>query len=115
MNLHRSLMISLCLTGLSFVAQAETPEHCQNHAYELAEQAGQSIFPEMSAQQRSELEQLASKICARHSQSVAGQTGEGRDSDTDDDQGGDWFSARLMKGEPADKPGNRRLERRRMQ
>lgn len=115
MNLHRSLTISLCLIGLSFIAQAETPEHCQSHAHELAEQAGQSIFPEMSAQQRSELEQLATEICARHGQSVAGQTGAARDSDTDDDHGGDWFSERIMKGEPADKPGNRRLERRRMQ
>jgi len=77
---------------------------CQTMARELTMTAWSEVLPDLSAAKRSELQELASEICARHladdSQPVA------------KENGGDWFTEYVLEGKPADKPGNRRLERR---
>lgn len=82
---------------------AAPPAHCDTQARDLAVKAG-SVFSEMSARQRAELQKLAAEVCAEHTTTAA--------ATPENESSGDWFSERVLEGEPADKPGNRRLERR---
>lgn len=94
---------SILLLSASGTVQAEAPAHCLQQARELALRAGEDIFPDMTAIQRSRLQQLAADTCAGHAAATAAdKTG----------SAGDSFTDYVLKGEPADKPGNRRLERR---
>lgn len=105
--LHALTLFALLLpTGL---VQAEPPAHCIAQARELALRAGNDIFPDMTAAQRSELLQLSAEICARHPAKATADAAAAADEDRD------WFSDYVIEGEPANKAGNRRLERRRRQ
>lgn len=94
---------------ISQAAAPEIPDACLSQARELAVTAGRNIIPEMTAEQRSELRRLATEICARHSAETPVADQQPRSSDS---SVSDWFTERILKGEPADKPGNRRLQRR---
>lgn len=100
-NLLRGFVL-LTGTFLLTTAYAAPSAHCDTQARDLAVKAG-SVFSDMSARQRAELQKLAAEVCAEHSTTVAATP----DSESSDD----WFSDRVLNGEPADKPGNRRLER----
>lgn len=99
----------LAAIGLPGIAQAEVPPHCLDQAREIALQAGDTVFPDMSANQRAQLQQLATDACAGNPGTPGSANTAGEES------AGDWFTNRVLHGEPADKPGNRRLERRRRQ
>lgn len=89
---------------------AEVPTHCDAQARELASQAGREIFTGMAAEQRAALQRLAIDICAKHSANVASSSDDVVNADKTGT--GDWFSHHVLHGKPADKPGNKRLERR---
>jgi len=74
-------------------------------AHELTMTASNEALPHLSAAERSELQELASVICARHLTDITRPAAEETGS-------GDWFTEYVLKGKPTDKPGNRRLERR---
>ncbi|MEX2517671.1 MAG: hypothetical protein WD572_12345 [Gammaproteobacteria bacterium] len=104
-------LLCLCcaLTVGMLPVAAEVPAHCDAQARELASQAGQEIFTGMAADQRAALQRLAIDICAKHSANVAGSSDDAVNADTTGS--GDWFSHHVLHGKPADKPGNKRLER----
>ena len=104
-------LLSLCCAltvGIPPVA-AEAPAHCDAQARELASQAGREIFTGMAADQRAALQRLAIDICAKHSAHVTDSNNDAVNAEKAD--GGDWFSQHVLHGKPADKPGNKRLER----
>lgn len=105
---HMLLLLSLLMFSVS--APADAPGHCDAQARELAMTAWNEIMPDMSASQRRELQQLAMDVCARHTGTSA--TTAAADDTNDDGKSNDSFTDYILNGEPADKPGNRRLERR---
>ncbi|MCS3902853.1 ClpP class serine protease [Methylohalomonas lacus] len=104
--MNKPLLFSIGLTGLlclSLTSAAQASDHCRAQARELAVRADGKVFPNMTAGQRAELRKLAEETCERFASKTA--------ADSDGESSGDWFTDRVMNGEPADKPGNRRLER----
>ena len=102
-------LVVLILTICTMTAHAGIPAHCDAQARELTMTASSEIMPDMSAAQRQQLRELALEICARHSTAT---TTTAADTPDDEDKSDDWFTDYILNGEPADKPGNRRLERR---
>lgn len=106
------IMPLLLLSAATMTAHAAETGHCDSQARELTLAAWKDILPDMTADQRRDLQLLAAEVCARHAAhppTTAGNTEEKPDEAEDDD---DWFTEHVLEGEPADKPGNRRLERR---
>ncbi len=101
---------ALLFAGGLFVMSAHAAgDHCKDMARELTMTASNEVLTDMTASQRSELQEVALATCERY---VANTT---TTADTNDSGSEDWFSDRVLNGEPADKPGNKRLERRRRQ
>lgn len=101
------LSVALLLTG---TAHADAPDYCKDQARELTMTAWNEILPDMTASQRSDLQALAVDICTRHAGAAADEIDAARSSEAGGDS--DWFTDYVLEGKPADKPGNRRLERR---
>ena len=96
---------SLVFAGSSHAAS----EDCKDLARELTMTAWNEVLTDMTADERSDLQELALAICERHVSNTTTMA------DNNDSGSDDSFTDRILNGEPADKPGNKRLERRRRQ
>lgn len=105
---------TLLLAGSFLIATSAhaASDNCKNMARELTMTAWNEVLTDMTADERSDLQELALAICERR---VATTTANANAADNDDSGSDDWFSDHVLNGEPADKPGNKRLERRRRQ
>lgn len=105
-----SLTTLLFAGGLFLVSSAHAADdNCKDMARDLTMTAWKEVLTDMTASQRSDLQELALTICERHVEKAT------TTADNNDGGSEDWFSDRVLNGEPADKPGNKRLERRRRQ
>ncbi|MDZ7736746.1 MAG: hypothetical protein U5P41_12095 [Gammaproteobacteria bacterium] len=109
MKILRDTAFLAALVLFSGSGLAAPPDHCLAQAQELAMSADNDIFPDMNAEQRGRLQQLAAEVCAKHPADTVAADKAWTQADDDDR---DWFTEYVLEGKPADKPGNHRLQRR---
>jgi len=92
---------------------------CLQHAVSLVNQLKSDVFAGMDDAQSNEVLRLVTGNCNKHFSNIkagqvvvnttAGKTG--TTAGAEEDGSDDWFTERILRGEPADKKGNRRLKR----
>jgi hypothetical protein len=109
--------ILLLLTVIAVNVHAESVDDtigkaCLKQAVSLTQQLKTDIYPDMDKEQANKIIRLSTENCkqqfaAKENQQVVSQgTGEKNESKSTD-----WFTEKVLSGEPAGKAGNKRLKR----
>lgn len=111
----KKLLLLLPFTVLNIHAETvdETIDmNCQKQAVALAQQLKADIYTDMNKDQASKIIRLSAQHCkqqfaAKESMEVLSKA----DEEKSDSKSSDWFTEKVLSGEPAEKAGNKRLKR----
>lgn len=85
---------------------------CMKQAVAFAQQLKAEIYTDMNREQASKIIRLSSENCKQHFSAAENRQAISQTTDEKKTAGAtDWFTEKVLSGEPADKPGNKRLKR----
>ena len=108
MKIH-TITLAPFLSWLSASAEEPDPritQVCSDQARDVMLRVNSDVLPDMTADQRSRIAQIANDACLKHMAAAR----QGQADETRQKQSKDWFTDYLLNGEAPNKPGNKRLK-----
>lgn len=105
------LFILMSLTVLNISAETSVSEACSSQADVLLSSLVSEEFPEMTEAQVSRVHTLSKQACEREFMQNQPDTAQETKKEVDEKSSSDLFSDLILRSEPPDKAGNKRLKR----
>lgn len=111
-----SILLLICQTAYAEDPPPETVRVCSNQAREVMLGVYTDVLPDMTAEQRGRLMQIANDACLKHIanprqlQTAGKVPAEAVEEKNKEETGGDWFTDYILKSQGPEKEGNKRLK-----
>lgn len=105
------LFILMSLTALNISAETSVSEACSSQADVLLSSLLSEGFPEMTEAQAIRVHTLSKQACEHEFMQKQPDTAQETKKEVDEKSSGDLFTDLILRSEPPDKAGNKRLKR----
>ncbi|NIW12198.1 MAG: hypothetical protein GWN33_17540 [Gammaproteobacteria bacterium] len=99
------------MTALNISAETLVSKACSSQADVLLSSLVSEELPEMTAAQASRVHTLSKQACEREFMQKQPDTAQETEKEVDEKSSGDLFTDLILRSEPSDKAGNKRLKR----